>query len=333
MHAGRGFFRDSQGGAGVFEHGVHLILGGKDKGAPYTPLLPLIKERVRSVLLIGAAAPVIAAQLAGGVELLPAGDLATAVREAFLRARPGDTVLLAPACSSFDQFQDYEQRGRVFKELVKQLAGEVAAGSLARSKAPGLIAQEPSPASVASVRVVEPAVAGKPEDAPRPMIKPTPETATPASVPAEEPAGAELAQSPAAEGGTESVVETSEIPSEGEATPQSAPAENASRPPVPTAPQYVELRYVYEVDAVETPAMESHIIPEEEPVILQRASGAEVNSDERLPFEVRVGNEEGATAPPDLKGSAKSKVRKMTKDRQDSPPASSNPSSRFPGMD
>jgi len=119
---------------GAFERGVHLILGGKDKGAPYTPLVPLIKERVRDVLLIGAAAPVIAPQLAGSAELLPAGDLETAVYEAFARARPGDTVLLAPACSSFDQFYDYEERGRVFKDLVKQLANDFAAGRTWRPK-------------------------------------------------------------------------------------------------------------------------------------------------------------------------------------------------------
>ena len=116
----------------AFERGVHLIMGGKDKGAPYTPLLPLIKERVREVLLIGAAAPVIAQQLAGSTELVQAGDLATAVYEAFARSRPGDTVLLAPACSSFDQFKDYEERGRVFKELVKRLANDVAAGKVVR---------------------------------------------------------------------------------------------------------------------------------------------------------------------------------------------------------
>ncbi len=109
----------------AFERGVHLIMGGKDKGAPYAPLIPLIKERVREVLLIGAAAPVITKQLAGVAELVQAGDLATAVYEAFNRARPGDTVLLAPACSSFDQFTDYEERGRVFKELVQRLAAEV----------------------------------------------------------------------------------------------------------------------------------------------------------------------------------------------------------------
>lgn len=119
---------------GAFERGIHLIMGGKDKGAPYAPLVPLIQERVRDVLLIGVAAPVIAQQLAGSAELLPAGDLETAVYEAYARARPGDTVLLAPACSSFDQFHDYEERGRVFKDLVKQLASDVAAGRVGRPK-------------------------------------------------------------------------------------------------------------------------------------------------------------------------------------------------------
>ncbi len=117
----------------AFARGVHLILGGKDKGAPYTPLIPLIRDRVREVLLIGAAAPVITQQLAGSADLVQAGDLSTAVHEAFVRSRPGDTVLLAPACSSFDQFHDYEERGRVFKELVIRLAREVSAGHVVRS--------------------------------------------------------------------------------------------------------------------------------------------------------------------------------------------------------
>jgi UDP-N-acetylmuramoylalanine--D-glutamate ligase len=113
----------------AFEGGVHLILGGKDKGAPYAPLRPLLKDRVREVLLIGAAADRIAEELSGAVELIRAGNLESAVREAFQCARPGDVVLLAPACSSFDQFQDYEQRGRVFKGLVERLAQEVESGS------------------------------------------------------------------------------------------------------------------------------------------------------------------------------------------------------------
>jgi UDP-N-acetylmuramoylalanine--D-glutamate ligase len=114
----------------AFERGVHLILGGKDKGAPYAPLRPLLKERVREVLLIGAASDRIAQELAGSVELIRAGNLERAVQEAFQCARPGDVVLLAPACSSFDQFQDYEHRGRVFKELVERLAQEVESGSV-----------------------------------------------------------------------------------------------------------------------------------------------------------------------------------------------------------
>jgi UDP-N-acetylmuramoylalanine--D-glutamate ligase len=113
----------------AFERGVHLILGGKDKGAPYTPLLPWLKGRVREVLLIGSAAERIAEELGGAVELVRAGDLETAVRIAFEQAKPGDTILLAPACASFDQFQDFEHRGRVFKELVKRLAATQTASS------------------------------------------------------------------------------------------------------------------------------------------------------------------------------------------------------------
>ena len=114
----------------AFERGVHLIMGGKDKGAPYAPLLPLVKDRVREVLLVGAAADRIARELSGAVELIHAGNLETAVPEAFQRARPGDVVLLAPACSSFDQFQDYEDRGRVFKDLVGRLAQDVESGAV-----------------------------------------------------------------------------------------------------------------------------------------------------------------------------------------------------------
>ncbi|MGH9354361.1 MAG: UDP-N-acetylmuramoyl-L-alanine--D-glutamate ligase, partial [Terriglobia bacterium] len=105
----------------TFERGVHLILGGTDKGAPYTSLRPLIEERVKSVYLIGAAAEKIAADLAGA-DLHQAGDLETAVRMAFQRALSGDVVLLSPACSSYDQFHDFEERGRAFKEAIECLA-------------------------------------------------------------------------------------------------------------------------------------------------------------------------------------------------------------------
>ena len=72
--------------------------------------------------MIGAAAQKIASQLEGAVTLVNAGTLDAAIAESFRNGRPGDTVLLAPACASFDQFHNYEHRGRVFKELVHQLA-------------------------------------------------------------------------------------------------------------------------------------------------------------------------------------------------------------------
>jgi UDP-N-acetylmuramoylalanine--D-glutamate ligase len=108
----------------AFEPGVHLILGGKDKGTPYAPLRPWLERRVRRLLLIGDAAERIAEELAGPADIIRAGDLETAVREAFRAAVPGDTVLLSPACASFDQFQDFEHRGRAFKEIVERLVTE-----------------------------------------------------------------------------------------------------------------------------------------------------------------------------------------------------------------
>jgi len=101
-----------------FEENLWVIMGGKDKGSDYTVLRDRLQSKARAVLLIGAAAEKIAGQLEGAVKLIPAETLDCAVAEAWSGARPGDTVLLAPACASFDQFQSYEQRGRVFKELV-----------------------------------------------------------------------------------------------------------------------------------------------------------------------------------------------------------------------
>jgi len=108
----------------AFDCGVHLIMGGKDKGAPYTPLVPLFAGRVREVLVIGEAAGKIAGELGDAVSIIRAGDLDMAVRRAFESATPGDVVLLAPACSSFDQFQDFEHRGHAFKTIVASLAEE-----------------------------------------------------------------------------------------------------------------------------------------------------------------------------------------------------------------
>ncbi len=109
----------------AFDRNVYLILGGKDKGAPYVPLRRLLEGRVRYVFLIGAAADRIGRELAGAAELIRAGNLETAVRDAFKLADPGGAVLLSPACASFDQFQDFEHRGRVFKDIVERLAREV----------------------------------------------------------------------------------------------------------------------------------------------------------------------------------------------------------------
>lgn len=110
----------------AFPGSLLVILGGKDKGSPYTPLRELLAARARLAILIGAAAEKIAADLEGAVPLDRAGTLGRAVEMAAAYARPGDTVLLAPACSSFDQFEDYEQRGRVFKQLVAALESRIA---------------------------------------------------------------------------------------------------------------------------------------------------------------------------------------------------------------
>jgi UDP-N-acetylmuramoylalanine--D-glutamate ligase len=101
-----------------FPGGIHLILGGKDKNSDYATLAPLLRERVRAVYTIGAAAGKIESHLRGVVQIHACTTLANAVSAAASAARPGDVVLLAPACSSFDQFENYEERGRAFKQLV-----------------------------------------------------------------------------------------------------------------------------------------------------------------------------------------------------------------------
>jgi UDP-N-acetylmuramoylalanine--D-glutamate ligase len=105
-----------------FPRNIHIILGGKDKGSDYTVLKPLLQERVKRVYTIGAAAEKIESHIAGAAEIIQAGTIDVAVRKAMEAASPGDVVLLAPACASFDQFTSYEHRGRVFKDLVHQMA-------------------------------------------------------------------------------------------------------------------------------------------------------------------------------------------------------------------
>jgi UDP-N-acetylmuramoylalanine--D-glutamate ligase len=105
-----------------FPANIHLILGGKDKGSDYTVLQDLLRQRVKRAYTIGAAAAKIESQIRGAVEIEHAETLENAVRRASESAVSGDVVLLAPACASFDQFQSYEHRGRVFKETVHSLA-------------------------------------------------------------------------------------------------------------------------------------------------------------------------------------------------------------------
>ena len=105
-----------------FPANIHLILGGKDKGSDYSVLNELLRQRVKRVYTIGAAAEKIESQITDAVEIFPAGTLENAVRRAATTAIAGDVILLAPACASFDQFQSYEHRGRVFKDVVKALA-------------------------------------------------------------------------------------------------------------------------------------------------------------------------------------------------------------------
>jgi UDP-N-acetylmuramoylalanine--D-glutamate ligase len=97
-----------------FDQPVHLILGGGGKGQDFTPLREPA-SRCAGVYLIGTDGPLIGEQIGAGIEC---GDLATAVQRARAAARPGEVVLLSPACESYDQFDNYEHRGRVFKELV-----------------------------------------------------------------------------------------------------------------------------------------------------------------------------------------------------------------------
>jgi UDP-N-acetylmuramoylalanine--D-glutamate ligase len=100
---------------------VWLILGGLDKGNPYAPLIPLVRKSVRGVLTIGAAAPKIERELAGTAPIITSLDIGNACRTILKLASPGDIALFSPACASFDQFKDFEDRGRKFKALVRTL--------------------------------------------------------------------------------------------------------------------------------------------------------------------------------------------------------------------
>jgi len=111
---------------------ILVVLGGKDKGSDYSGLQKSLREKTILALLIGAAAEKIEKQIAGSVAIERAGTIERAVEIASQAARPGDVVLLAPACASFDQFENYEHRGRVFKDLVHQLERHAASTSSGR---------------------------------------------------------------------------------------------------------------------------------------------------------------------------------------------------------
>jgi len=110
-----------------FPANIHLILGGKDKGSDYSILNDLLRERVKRVYTIGAAAGKIESQIKGAAEIVHAQTLENAVHKAADAAQAGDVVLLAPACASFDQFRSYEHRGKVFKGVVSALAQQATA--------------------------------------------------------------------------------------------------------------------------------------------------------------------------------------------------------------
>ena len=121
----------------AFPGRILIVLGGKDKGSDYTVLQQPLREKAILALLIGAAAEKIEGQITGSVAIERAGTIERAVDVAARTAHSGDIVLLAPACASFDQFENYEQRGRIFKDLVRRL----------QSNSTGRAAQTPTASS------------------------------------------------------------------------------------------------------------------------------------------------------------------------------------------
>jgi UDP-N-acetylmuramoylalanine--D-glutamate ligase len=104
---------------------IILILGGRGKHAPYAPLTELVKASVRKMILIGEDAKIIESEIGTAAPFEHAADMHDAVQKSFAAARPGDVVLLAPACASFDMFESFEHRGRVFKQEVSSLKFQV----------------------------------------------------------------------------------------------------------------------------------------------------------------------------------------------------------------
>jgi len=128
---GVSYFNDSKGtnvGAVLaalsgFPEPVVLIAGGKDKGVDFRPLRASLSRKARAVVLLGEASARMARELAGAAPITVAGSLPEAVRSAAEAARPGDVVVFSPACSSFDMFRNFEERGEAFREAVRGLSG------------------------------------------------------------------------------------------------------------------------------------------------------------------------------------------------------------------
>ena len=105
-----------------FEKKIYLILGGKDKGGDFVNLIPYLKQKVKNVIIFGQAREKISLALRDAVRLKQVNDLKGAVEFCHLEATPGDIVLLSPGCASFDQFANFEERGKNFKKFVKEIA-------------------------------------------------------------------------------------------------------------------------------------------------------------------------------------------------------------------
>ncbi|MDR3253480.1 MAG: UDP-N-acetylmuramoyl-L-alanine--D-glutamate ligase [Endomicrobium sp.] len=104
-----------------FNKNILLIMGGRDKGSPYTSLKDIIKQKVKSIFLIGEASDKIKKDLKGSTLFIECSNMENVIKQIFKTAVKGDTVLLSPSCSSFDQFSNFEERGKLFKKLVKNL--------------------------------------------------------------------------------------------------------------------------------------------------------------------------------------------------------------------
>lgn len=104
-----------------FDKNIQLILGGQDKGSPYKPVFNLIKKKVKNIFLIGEATNIIKKQLKGSAKMTECETLSNAIKKIHSVAEKGDIVLFSPACASFDQFNDFEHRGREFKKFVLAL--------------------------------------------------------------------------------------------------------------------------------------------------------------------------------------------------------------------